>query len=202
MKTTKEKIMRTALELFSKYGFDAVSVEMLSTELGVTKGALYRHYESKDAIFRDILNRVVQEDRDNAEVNSLPLEREGEYHVSSLDDLIEFILKQFQFFTLDQFGSAFRRLVTLEQFRNAEMIHLYQDVFMNGPLQYTEKILSSLMDDGKIKKCDVKGASIEFFAPFFTMLSLSDHSGDKVVLVERLRKQYQRFKSEYMEEMK
>lgn len=200
MKTTKEKIMKTALELFSKYGFDAVSVEMLSTELGVTKGALYRHYESKDAIFRDILNRVVQEDRDNAEGNSLPLEREGEYHVSSLDDFIEFILKQFQFFTLDQFGSAFRRLVTLEQFRNAEMIHLYQDVFMNGPLQYTEKILSSLMDDGKIKKCDVKEASIVFFAPFFTMLSLSDHSGDKVVLVERLRKQYQRFKSEYMEE--
>ena len=192
--------MKTALELFSKYGFDAVSVEMLSTELGVTKGALYRHYESKDAIFRDILNRVIQEDRDNAEVNSLPLEREGEYHVSSLDDLIEFTLKQFQFFTLDQFGSAFRRLVTLEQFRNAEMIHLYQDVFMNGPLQYTEKILSSLMDEGKIKKCDVKEASIEFFAPFFTMLSLSDHSGDKVVLVERLRKQYQRFKSEYMEE--
>lgn len=192
--------MKTALELFSKYGFDAVSVEMLSTELGVTKGALYRHYESKDAIFRDILNRVVQEDRDNAEVNSLPLEREGEYHVSSLDDLIEFTLKQFQFFTLDQFGSAFRRLVTLEQFRNAEMIHLYQDVFMNGPLQYTEKILSSLMDDGKIKKCDVKEASIEFFAPFFTMLSLSDHCGDKVVLVERLRKRYQRFKSEYMEE--
>ena len=200
MKTTKEKIMKTALELFSKYGFDAVSVEMLSTELGVTKGALYRHYESKDAIFRDILNRVIQEDRDNAEVNSLPLEREGEYHVSSLNDLIEFTLKQFQFFTLDQFGSAFRRLVTLEQFRNAEMIHLYQDVFMNGPLQYTEKILSSLMDEGKIKKCDVKEASIEFFAPFFTMLSLSDHSGDKVVLVERLRKQYQRFKSEYMEE--
>ena len=200
MKTTKEKIMRTALELFSKYRFDAVSVEMLSTELGVTKGALYRHYESKYEIFRDILNRVVQEDRDNAEVNSLPLEREGEYHVSSLNDLIEFTLKQFQFFTLDQFGSAFRRLVTLEQFRNAEMIHLYQDVFMNGPLQYTEKILSSLMDDGKIKKCNVKEASIEFFAPFFTMLSLSDHSGDKVVLVERLRKQYQRFKSEYMEE--
>lgn len=192
--------MRTALELFSKYGFDAVSVEMLSTELGVTKGALYRHYESKDAIFRDILDRVVEEDRDSAQLNSLPLEREGEYHVSSLNDLIEFTLKQFQFFTLDQFGSAFRRLVTLEQFRNAEMIHLYQDVLMNGPLQYTEKILSSLMDDGKIKKCDVKEAAIEFFSPFFTMLSLSDHSGDKVVLVERLRKQFQRFKSVYMEE--
>ena len=202
MKTTKEKIMKTALELFSKYGFDAVSVEMLSTELGVTKGALYRHYESKDAIFRDILDRVVKEDRDSAQLNSLPLEREGEYHVSSLDDLIEFTLKQFQFFTLDQFGSAFRRLVTLEQFRNAEMIHLYQDVFMNGPLQYTEKILTSLMDDGKIKKCDVKEVSIEFFAPFFTMLSLSDHSADRVSLVNELKSQYEIFKNRYMEEMK
>ena len=200
MKTTKEKIMRMALELFSKYGFDAVSVEMLSSELGVTKGTLYRHYESKEAIFRDILDRVIGEDRDNAESSNLPLEKEGDYHVSSIDDLIEFTLKQFQFFTLDDFGSAFRRMVTLEQFRNAEMIHLYQDVFMNGPLEYTEKIIASLMEEGKIRTCDAKQLSMEFFAPFFTMLSLSDHSADRVVLVEGLRKQYQTFKSRYMED--
>ena len=200
MKTTKEKIMRMALELFSTYGFDAVSVEMLSSELGVTKGALYRHFESKEAIFRDILDRVIGEDRDNAESSNLPLEKEGDYHVSSIDDLIEFTMKQFQFFTLDDFGSAFRRMVTLEQFRNAEMIHLYQDVFMNGPLEYTEKIIASLMEEGKIRTCDAKQLSMEFFAPFFTMLSLSDHSADRVVLVERLRKQYQTFKSRYTED--
>lgn len=202
MKTTKEKIMRTALELFSKYGFDAVSVEMLSTELGVTKGALYRHYESKEAIFRDILARVTGEDRGNAQSSNLPLEKEGDYHVSSIDDLIEFTLKQFQFFTLDDFGSAFRRMVVLEQFRNAEMIHLYQDVFMNGPLEYTRKIISSLMAEGKMKACDEKDAAMEFFAPFFTMLSLSDHSADRVALVDKLRKQYEKYKSRYMEEEK
>lgn len=51
MSNTKENIMKVSLRLFSEKGFDAVSVSMIAGELGITKGALYRHYKSK----RDIL---------------------------------------------------------------------------------------------------------------------------------------------------
>ena len=46
----KERILKTSLELFSCKGFDAVSVSMISESLGISKGALYKHYESKKAI--------------------------------------------------------------------------------------------------------------------------------------------------------
>ena len=46
----KEKILNKSLELFSQKGFDAVSVSMISEGLGISKGALYKHYESKRAI--------------------------------------------------------------------------------------------------------------------------------------------------------
>ena len=62
----KEKILNTALELFSKNGFDAVSVSMISDELGISKGALYKHFESKRAIFDTIIHRMEENDLDIA----------------------------------------------------------------------------------------------------------------------------------------
>ena len=48
---TKEKILVTALRLFAVNGYEAVSVSQIAGELGMTKGALYKHYKNK----RDIL---------------------------------------------------------------------------------------------------------------------------------------------------
>lgn len=47
MTDTKERIMQTALDMFSCRGYEAVSVSDIAGELGITKGALYRHYKSK-----------------------------------------------------------------------------------------------------------------------------------------------------------
>ena len=47
MKNTKEKILETALELFAAKGYEAVSVSDIAGKLGMTKGALYKHYTNK-----------------------------------------------------------------------------------------------------------------------------------------------------------
>lgn len=197
MKISKEKIMTTALELFSKYGYDAVSISAIASKLGVTKGALYRHYESKNDLFEAILDKVRNVDRENAESNSLPIDNDSEYYISNLDDFIEFTIKQFQFYTLDEFGSAFRRVVVLEQFRNGEMIHLYQDIFLNGPIKYTQKVFNTLIKDNKIIEYDSYQLALEFYSPFFTLLSLSDHTANKLALVNELREIYKNFANKY-----
>ena len=51
MADTREKILMTALQLFAKDGYEAVSVRTIAEELGMTKGALYRHYKNKRDIF-------------------------------------------------------------------------------------------------------------------------------------------------------
>ena len=53
---TKEKILVTALRLFAVYGYEAVSVSRIAGELGITKGALYKHYKNK----RDIFNCIFE----------------------------------------------------------------------------------------------------------------------------------------------
>lgn len=47
---TKKKLYESAEKLFAKYDFDAVSVEDITDAAGITKGAFYVHFESKDAL--------------------------------------------------------------------------------------------------------------------------------------------------------
>ena len=58
MADTKENILRTALRLFARDGYEAVSTSAIAGELGMTKGALYKHYKNKRAIFDSIVARM------------------------------------------------------------------------------------------------------------------------------------------------
>ncbi len=51
---TKEKIFEVALDLFSKKGYDSVSLREIAEEVGIKKSSIYSHYPSKEAILMDI----------------------------------------------------------------------------------------------------------------------------------------------------
>ena len=51
---TKEKIFDVALDLFSKKGYDSVSLREIAEEVGIKKSSIYSHYASKEAILMDI----------------------------------------------------------------------------------------------------------------------------------------------------
>lgn len=57
MKTqTKDKIFDTTLDLFSKKGYDSVSVRTIASEVGIKESSIYNHYSSKKDILMSILN--------------------------------------------------------------------------------------------------------------------------------------------------
>lgn len=57
MKTqTKDKIFDTALDLFSKKGYDSVSVRTIASEVGIKESSIYNHYSNKKDILMSILN--------------------------------------------------------------------------------------------------------------------------------------------------
>ena len=73
MHETKEQILLAALRLFARNGYEAVSVSDIASTLGLTKGALYRHYANKQAIFEAILHRMEQSDAEHGMANALLL---------------------------------------------------------------------------------------------------------------------------------
>ena len=52
----REQVLAVAVKVFNEQGYDATSVADLSSTLGLTKSALYHHFESKSAILELALN--------------------------------------------------------------------------------------------------------------------------------------------------
>ncbi len=55
---THQKIWENALWLFSKEGYDNVTIDDICEKVGVSKGAFYHHFKSKDQVIIDIFLRA------------------------------------------------------------------------------------------------------------------------------------------------
>ena len=156
MADTKEKILLTALRLFARDGYEAVSVRTIAEELGMTKGALYRHYKNKRAIFDSIVERMIQIDAERAGEYQMPVEKydtmPDAYANVSVQSIQTYTIEQFKFWTEDDFASHFRRMLTLEQYRSAEMAELYSQCIIAGPVAYMEDVFRELIKKGVLKE--------------------------------------------------
>ena len=184
MTDTKEKILETALKLFAKDGYEAVSVSDIADELGITKGALYKHYRNKRDIFDSILARMEQNDAEKANEHDLPeetiSESEDKYKTASLNDMVEFAKSMFRYWTQNNFASQFRKMLTLEQFRSEEMKNLYQQYLGSGPLDYMTDLFNSAGLSHPREK------ATEFYSPMFLLYSIYDGAQDKNSVLELL----------------
>ena len=193
MADTKENILMTSLHLFARDGYEAVSVSTISGELGMTKGALYKHYKNKRDIFDSIVERMYKIDAERSVQYKVPDGLKNEGIAVSWDTVKQFTVAQYKFWTEDDFAQNFRKMLTLEQYRNEEMAKLYQSCIAAGPVAYMENIFSQMMAGGNMKKADSKLLATEFFAPMYLLIGISDHSENKEQNLELLNRHIERF---------
>lgn len=55
--TMKERIVRESIQLFLKTSFKATSIQNITDALGITKGAFYWHFKSKDELLETIIEK-------------------------------------------------------------------------------------------------------------------------------------------------
>ena len=183
MSDTKEKIMMTALRLFAKDGYEAVSVSRIAGELGMTKGALYKHYTNKRDIFDSILNHVCRLDMERSKKTGMPEDDFDKmpqpFRNTTVESVMAYMKAQFSYWTEDETACNFRRMLTLEQYRNPEMANLYQKVLASGPVNYIEDLFREMMLSGTWLEGSPRQMAVEFFAPFYLLLSMSDAASGK-----------------------
>jgi len=180
MESTKKNILLTALRLFAADGYEAVSVARIAGELGITKGALYRHYTDKRDIFESILREMERRDAEQAERANVPEgtveEMADAYEKTALSDIVCFSRQMFRYWTEDSFASPFRRMLTLEQYRSAEMAALYQQYLAAGPMHYVADLFASLGISEPLR------AAAAFYGPMFLLYSVYDGAEDKAAV--------------------
>ena len=59
--STRAKLLRAGRALFARHGYGAVSTEQIVRRAGVTRGALYHHFDGKLGLFAAVFELVEQE---------------------------------------------------------------------------------------------------------------------------------------------
>jgi len=178
MKNTKEKILVAALQLFSVNGYEAVSVSQIAGALGMTKGALYKHYKNKRDIFNCIFEYVCQLDVERSQKNGVPEKDYSEmpeaFSNISIESLGNYMKAQFHYWSEDEIACNFRKMITLEQYKSPEMNALYQKVLVSGPLDYIENLFREISKKQGKRLPSPHALAVEFYSPFYLLLSMSD----------------------------
>lgn len=55
----QDTVLRRAIDLFNRQGYDATSINDLAVDLGITKSAIYHHFDSKEAILAAALDEAL-----------------------------------------------------------------------------------------------------------------------------------------------
>ena len=196
MGNRKEEILIVALHLFARDGYEAVSVSQIAGELDMTKGALYRHYKSKRDIFDCIVQRMEQQDGEQAAEYDMPEEDKEKmpekYEAVSFDDFVEYSKSMFEYWTEDDFASSFRKMLTIEQFRSEEMQNLYQQYLVSGPTEYVKDLFQNM------KIINPEENAIKFYANMYFYYSMYDGAADKA----KVKSQFEHMLGKIVEEIK
>ena len=196
MGNRKKEILIVALHLFARDGYEAVSVSQIAGELDMTKGALYRHYKSKRDIFDCIVQRMEQQDSEQARQNEVLEESiekvPEEYQNVSVEDFVGYSKSMFEYWTEDDFASSFRKMLTIEQFRSEEMQNLYQQYLVSGPAEYVKDLFKNM----EIKNPEEN--AVQFYANMFIYYSVYDGAADKA----KVKCQFEQMLDKIVEEMK
>lgn len=59
--TQEGKILEAALKCFAEKGYEATTTRNIAHEAGVTEGAIYRHYPSKEAVAQELFSEYMKQ---------------------------------------------------------------------------------------------------------------------------------------------
>ena len=190
---TRERIMEAALRLFARNGYPGTSMSDIAAQLGITKPALYKHYAAKQEILDRIVERMDELDRERAEKYHMPQcdeENFGEIYANTPADRIrQYSIVQFRHWTEETFSSQFRKMLTLEQYRDPEMARLYQDYLAGGPVEYMASVFRSAANSD----AEARQLALEFYGPMFLLYSVYDGAADKRATMQMLKDHVGRF---------
>ena len=190
---TKERILETALELFAQSGYLGTSMSDIAGALSITKGALYKHYASKQEILDSIVEKMNKMDYERAEKYEMPeTEPDGfpeAYLKTPIEKIRTYSIAQFDHWTKEHFSSNFRKMLTLEQYREPRLAQLYHDYLATGPTEYMAAIFRKLTDSDE----SAMQLALDFYGPMFLLYSVYDGSDEKERIAPMLAAHIDRF---------
>ena len=172
--TTKEKILDAALESFAESGYKGTNLRDFAAGIGLSKSALYKHYESKEDIWNATIERV--EEYYNSRFGSadnmpaIP---------GSTAELKTLVMNMLNFTVHDEKIILTRKILLTEQFRDDRIRSLATKHFNTGLELLFTKIFEGMMHNGTLENDDAAMLAFAFTAPISSLVLICDREPDK-----------------------
>ena len=180
---TKHKILDEALTLFSEKGFANVFVNEIAERVGIKAPSLYKHYNSKQAIFDAIIDEMNHRFEQQAQALTIdgtdPAADAEVYKNMDEDHLVKLGTDLFKYYLHDSYTRRFRKMLTIEQFQDKDLARVYSQQYFDMPLSYQGMLLGLLVSQGLLVTENVPIMTLHFYAPIYMLLTVCDREPER-----------------------
>ena len=171
---TRERILDAALELFSQNGYAGTNIRELSASLGLVKSGIYKHFESKEAIWNTLLDRMIAYygERFGSAEHLPPVP-------DSPEELVDMTMRLAELTIRDEKIIMTRKVLSIEQFRDERARALATKHFLTGLTVMFTHVFTGMMDKGLLRKDDPEMLAFAYTTPISALIHLCDREPEK-----------------------
>ena len=173
-KDTKERILDAALVMFSRNGYAGTNIRELSASLGLVKSGVYKHFESKEAIWNALLDKMIAyyEEHFGSAEHLPPVP-------DTLEELVRMTMQMVNVTVHDERIVMTRKLLSIEQFRDERARNLATKHFLTGLTDMFTRLFRGMMDRGLLRDDDPEMLAFAYIAPISALIHLCDREPEK-----------------------
>ncbi len=143
--STREKILGVALRLFSRKGFKETTIKDIAKEVGITEGAIYRHFSSKEEIINSLLKEITQELRQKI-FESIERGKNDEERLNNIiDALLEYAFTKPESFRFLNLYHLLKESPQVENLPGEVILKFLNGLYLKGKLSVHPEIALAVM---------------------------------------------------------
>lgn len=161
-KTTKQRILESAMRLFAELGYKNASVRKIAKSVGIRESALYNHFKNKEDIFLHIASEIFATPFNHDE-NTIT-------SITKSDNPKAYLHKfatEFKLITFDKNKENLFRIMMIELFQNKNLRDGFLNEFHNKNIKILAPMFFTMMQEGYVRSSDPMVMAQEFLAPLF-----------------------------------
>ena len=166
----KEKIFSVSIDLFSRYGYDGVSIRQIAREVGIKESSIYNHYKSKESILNMILEFYIEEMKSD------------EISLTQANENLNVSLEYFYNAGLDLYISKLSkpnmmkitRIILVEAYHNEKIRQFIKKEMVDGPINGWILLFNLMKDNNLIDgNADSRQLAESFY--YYGLYLLNEH---------------------------
>ena len=176
---TREALLDAALAQFSRKGFGGTSIRDLAEAVGIRESSVYKHFSSKQAILDALIEwadeRLGAAAADLGTTTAAGADAAAAYEAASEESLLAIARGMLDVVLHDPQLALLRRLLTVEQYREADAAARYHDYFIARPLAFQTDLFRSLLATDDFREgLDPEQVALAFFGPVHLLIGLAE----------------------------